>query len=101
MNNFIEISLVRDFTDAPGGRYRIQGDYSGEQFREDVLVPALSEHAHVIVDLNGALGLPASFIDEAFGPFAAEVGVGKLEIRLDDNDVAAAILVDCLAKHVA
>ncbi len=57
--------------------------------------------SHVIVDLDGALGLPSSFLDEAFGPFAGEVEAGKLEIHLTDNAVAKTILLDCLAKHAA
>ena len=71
-----QISLVKDFTDAPGGRTRLQGDFSGEEFRETRIEPALREDSHVIVDLDGALGLPSLFLDEAFGPFAGE---SKLE----------------------
>ena len=35
------IYFTKDFTDTPGGRYKRHGDYSGEQFREDILEPAL------------------------------------------------------------
>jgi len=93
------ISLVKDFTDAPGGRTQLQGDFSGEEFRIKFLEPALRE-GPVTVDLDGALGLPASFLDEAFGPLAGEVQAKRLTIHLTDNAVAKHILDDCLAKHL-
>lgn len=83
------ISLIKDFTDAPGGRFREDGDFSGEQFRNDDLLPAL-EAGTVLVDLNGALGLPASFLDESFGVIGRKYTklVGRLTVVLDDNEVA-------------
>jgi hypothetical protein len=40
---------------------------SGEEFRDDVLLPALKKSDEVIVDLNGVLTLGSSFLEEAFG----------------------------------
>lgn len=94
-----EINLVDQFTDAPGGRYRIHGDHSGEEFREEFLEPALHDYDEVMVDLDGALGLPASFLDEAFGPLSEQYDRGKLKFKLTDNDVAERILRDCFRKH--
>jgi hypothetical protein len=82
------ISLVNDFTATPGGRYRWQGDYSGEEFREAHLLPALTANETVLVDLDGAVGLPSSFIDEAFGPLSQYVQGGLLKINLTDNEQA-------------
>ena len=39
----IKISVCKDFTDAPGPRYIIQGDFSGELFRSKWLIPNLKE----------------------------------------------------------
>lgn len=83
------ITLVKDFTDVPGGRYRKLGPFSGEEFREDFLMPALKDNSVVIVDLNGALGLPSSFIDEAFGSFSQEYQSGRLKIVLNDHKIAS------------
>ena len=33
----MEINIVKEFTDTPGGRYIKQGPYSGEEFRETIL----------------------------------------------------------------
>lgn len=65
----IEINIARDFTDKPIGRYRTDGPYSGEVFREDVLMPSL-EKDEVIVVLDGTRGYPSSFLEEAFGGLA-------------------------------
>ena len=62
-----EIQIARDFTRYPAGRYRADGDYSGEVFREEFLKPVLEEHRHVIVDFDGAMGYGSSFLEEAFG----------------------------------
>lgn len=103
MTEFTTISLIEQFTDAPGSRYKWQGDHSGEQFRDDFILPALSSSDKVSVDLNGALGLPSSFLDEAFGEIARSnpLLLKKLSISLDDNSVAKAYLNKILDGHVA
>jgi hypothetical protein len=63
----IRIAIAKDFTDTPGGRYRTDGPFSGQEFREDLLVPAMDTADHVVVDLEGVMGLPPSFLEEAFG----------------------------------
>ena len=98
-----EIHLVEEFTDSPGGRFRKQGDYSGQQFREEMLIPALDDEQTdlVVVNLDGALGLPSSFLDEAFG-VTAEMHPGKihkLRVVVTDNEVAFKIVRDCMVKH--
>jgi hypothetical protein len=68
---FVRISVKNDFSSYPGGRFRADGDFSGEAFREDVLVPAikeaLSEGGRVEVSLGGVAGYASSFLEEAFG----------------------------------
>lgn len=70
------IVVARDFSRYPGGRYKQDGDFSGEAFREDVLVDALraarASHGHVFVDIDGAAGYPSSFLEEAFGGLVRE-----------------------------
>ncbi len=62
---------VVDFAHSPGGRYIADGPYSGELFRERVLVPKLAEAKnkgeHLTVELDGTSGYAASFLEEAFG----------------------------------
>ena len=60
------ISIARDFSDTPIGRYRADGNETGEVFREDFLVPALQK-GKVDLELDGVYGLPSSFWEEVMG----------------------------------
>jgi len=62
-----EIRVARDFSRYPAGRFRDDGPYSGEAFREDFLLPALHAGEQVVVDLDGVRGYGSSFLEEAFG----------------------------------
>jgi len=83
------INVAEDFTRYPGGRYREDGEHSGEEFREDVLVPALerarASSGRVIVVLDGVTGYPSSFLEEAFGGLVRErhFTAGTLKSLLD------------------
>lgn len=62
---------ITEFTTTPGGRYKDDGKYSGEEFRDNYLIPLLlNSHQHVLIDLDGAFGFPSSFLEEAFGGLA-------------------------------
>ena len=99
------IKFAKEFTDCPGGRARIHGDFSGEQFREDVLEPALARYDRVILDLNGVFSFPASFVDEAFGVLVEKRGLDAvnehLELKLDDNPIALKSISEAMAGHAA
>ena len=83
------INFVSDFTRVPGGRLREDGPFSGQQFREENLLPALKEYSKVTVNLSGAAGFPSSFLEEAFGGAVTELGMDtvktKLEIQVTDD----------------
>ena len=62
------INIARDFSSTPGGRFRVMGPASGEQFRElirRVLKRNPSEVVEVVLD--GVEGYGSSFLEEAFG----------------------------------
>jgi len=65
---------VIEFTATPGPRYRSEGKYSGQEFREEFLEPrykkARSEGKTLIVDLDGTAGYASSFLEESFGGLA-------------------------------
>ena len=64
----IEIRVAADFSRTPAGRYRTDGPWSGEAFREDHLAPALrGGNQKVIVYLDDVEGYGSSFLEEAFG----------------------------------
>ena len=61
------IKVAQDFTRFPSGRFKKNGDTSGEAFREKFLEPALKDGIEITVDLDGTIGYGSSFLEEAFG----------------------------------
>ncbi len=79
----IKISVSEDFSRRPGPRYWRLGVNSGEEFRNNVLIPTLQKakenHAKVIVNLDGTMGYGASFLEESFG------GAVREGYHIDEN----------------
>ena len=67
----LTINIARDFSPIPGARYPIEGDFSGQEFRQSLLAPKLKEaiqsNTVLNIDLDGTLGYGTSFLEEAFG----------------------------------
>jgi hypothetical protein len=67
----VTLNLVKDYPRFryPGHRTREQSDNSGEEFRDDILIPFIKNHKNqnIIINLEGAAGFPPSFLEEAFG----------------------------------
>lgn len=61
------LSVARQFSRYPGGRYKKMSDNSGEAFRDDLLIPALRRERKIVVDLDGVVGYGSSFLEEVFG----------------------------------
>lgn len=80
-----KINIGKDFSDHPIGRYRSDGNSSGEVFREEVLIPNLkkledNEKIEIILD-DGVDGYGSSFLVEAFA------GIVKAGI-MDSKDLS-------------
>lgn len=62
---------IGDFSKSPFGRTKADGQFNGERFRKEVLIPALERNQVVEVDLdNGVVDgyeYGSSFLHEAFG----------------------------------
>lgn len=73
----MNINVCNDYTDTPGGRYKNQGPYSGEEFRERILkkeyLDAKEKGEKLIIDLDGGFGYGSSFLEEAFGGLIREL----------------------------
>lgn len=84
------IHLANDFSPTPAGRYRSDGPYSGQAFREDLLVPNLAL-GEVEVVMDGGEGYGSSFLEEAFGGLVRVEGMKKsrvhqvLRVKSDDQ----------------
>ena len=73
------VNIAEDYSKVPGGRYIEDGPFSGQDFRENILLPKFQEakRQNVIlqVNLDGGYGYGSSFLDEAFGGLARELHV--------------------------
>jgi hypothetical protein len=89
------LKISEDFYHDPFGRYPSDGEFSGEHFRKDYLIPALNNHDVVVVDLDG---LPddvgSSFFEEIFGGLVREGKDGllsKLKIKSSSTFLKSSI----------
>lgn len=72
----MKLSIADKFSRYPGPRYRKDGPFSGEQFRQEQLIPAIREaiqsNERLVVVLDGVAGYGSSFLEEAFGGLVRE-----------------------------
>ncbi|HEY5411968.1 MAG TPA: STAS-like domain-containing protein [Caulobacteraceae bacterium] len=68
------LMVAKEFSPFLGGRYRRDGEFSGEEFRDDVLEPrartAIQKREPLRINFDGVAGMPTSFVEEAFGGLA-------------------------------
>lgn len=85
------ISIPKDFSEYPAGRYRADGAHSGEAFREELLVPTLEKNDIVEINFDGSMGYGSSFLEEAFGglvrlkKFSKEALHAKLRLNYKED----------------
>lgn len=87
------LSIAKEFTETPGPRLRNEGDFSGEQFLDEVLSPrfekACAGGETLMIDLDGTEGYATSFLEASFGGLARKFGVrdvlSALEFKSEDE----------------
>lgn len=90
----LEINVAKDFTENPGGRYRDEGPFSGEEFRDrflEIMVPeAVAMEQKIFIDFDGTYGCTNGFLEEAFGGFIRKhpefCGLRDLLVIKSDDD---------------
>ncbi len=88
----IVINISKDFTDTPGARYKSEGEYSGELFRETILIPkyveAIAAKKQLKIELDGGYGYATSFLEESFGGLAREYDIQEVlrTLIFESND---------------
>lgn len=98
----MQLKIATDFSRIPGARYPEEGDYSGRDFRTEVLLPllqkAIENGEKLIIDLDGTAGLGTSFLEESFGGLIRENRIPYHQIKetivlisLDDPDYISEI----------
>lgn len=72
---------VSDYCRMPGVKLRVDGKESGQEFREDILTPALLAFSKVTVDFDGVLSLGSNFLHEVFTELVLKDGFTASELR--------------------
>ncbi len=98
------IIRVRDFSITPGSRYKDEGDFSGEEFRERFLEPsfekALEIRKKILIDLDGTIGYGTSWLEEVFGGLARKYGIDKVIKLLDFKSDEEPYLIDDIKEYI-
>ena len=71
------ISIANDFTKFPGGRFPEDGEFSGQEFRENFLIPAYLSGLATTIDFDGTRGYGSSFLEEAFGGIIRQLKISS------------------------
>ena len=77
----MKINIANEFSPNPAGRWPSEGPYSGQRFREEILVPSLKSalakggDERVEIDLDGSVVFNGAFLGEAFGALDRVPGV--------------------------
>lgn len=96
MSDCKQINIGKDFSEHPIGRYRSDGESSGEVFCEDFLLPTLhqlksGERLEIVLD-DRVEGYGSSFLSEAFagavrkGYVSSKELLNILEFKYSDPD---------------
>lgn len=89
-----KIVIASEFSQTPGARYREDGDFSGEQFLDELLLPkftkAIENKYILLIDLDKVWGYPSSFVSGSFGKlsiqYGADVLLKHIEFKSEDNE---------------
>lgn len=90
-----KIIIATDFASTPGARYRKDGDFSGEQFLEELLLPkfekAVAGNYILLIDLDKVWGYPSSFVSGSFGKLSlaksADLVLKHISFKSDENPI--------------
>lgn len=91
------IVIAKDFSSTPGARYIKESKFSGEQFRQEHLLPLFESQDNsekVLIDFDGADGYATSFLEEAFGGLARIVGKEKVLKKFEFKSEEDPFLID-------
>lgn len=70
----VTINISKDFSKYIGGPERRLSKFSAEEFREKFLEENFEKYDHINIELDGTLGYPIDFLEEAFGTMARKYG---------------------------
>jgi len=99
----VTINIAKDFSITPGARYKSDGPYSGEEFREKYLEKYFAIDGNdekITIVLDGTAGYGTSFLEEAFGGLARKVGKEKCLARLSFISLEEPLLIEEIKQYI-
>lgn len=100
----INYSISKSYTDTPGPRYESEGSFSGENFRNEVLLGLINEakqkHEKIRIDLDGGYGYPTSFLEEAFGGLVRTTQDSKILELFEFKSDEEPTLIDEITSYI-
>jgi STAS-like domain of unknown function (DUF4325) len=104
VDQFIGLSVAKDFSETPGPRSRDEGDFSGQQFLEEHLLPqfikALQENKKLVVDLDGTEGYATSFLESSFGGLARKYDPAEVLRLINFKSDDEPFLIQEIIKYI-
>ena len=80
----MKLLVALEFSKTPGPRYIKEGEFSGELFRKNILLPklieAINKNEKLLIDLDGTAGFGTSFLEESFGGLIRENNISYSKI---------------------
>lgn len=99
-----KINIAKDFSPTPGPRYKTDGKYSGEEFRETILIRKFNEckrkKEKLLIDLDGGFGYFVSFLEEAFGGLARKINPDEILSILEFKSEEEPSLIDEIKSYI-
>jgi len=100
----IEINISQNFSETPGARYKTDGDFSGQDFFENILEPKFLEiqetNFKLVVNLDNTDGYATSFLDEAFGGLARKYGEKLVLKKIEFISIEEPYLIDEIKSYM-
>ena len=97
----VAISVAKDFTRYPAGRYERNGNTSGEGFRKRFLEKPIAHGESVTIELDGTIGYGSSFLEEAFGGLVRTLKISSRELSSKLELVSSdRVLLDEIRQYI-
>ena len=100
----IKINIAEDFSRMPGARHASEGEFSGDEFRDNILYPkyveACNKNEKLLVILDGCYGYATSFLEESFGGLVRRLKQKGILERIDLVSEEDESLIELIQQYV-
>lgn len=99
-----KIVIAEDFSSTPGGRWERLGQFSGEAFYNNLLLPyfekAVENSQKLHIYLDGVRSYPYSFLDQSFGELSRVKGLSAVKENIIFHATEKAWVIEYINSNV-